>query len=65
MDKMELEFYEHFCDKLDDIIDLLHQALDKINAMSEEEINCEAPYVENVVSLYANDCLFCEASVEE
>ena len=58
MDKMDLEFYEHFCDKLDDIIDLLHKALDKINAMSEEEINCEALYVED-------ECLFCEASVEE
>lgn len=65
MDKIDLEFYEHFSDKMDDIIDLLHQALDKINAMSEEEINCEALYVENVVSLYADNCLFCEASVEE
>lgn len=58
MDRIDLEFYEHFSDKMDTIIDLLHQALDKIDAMMEDEISCDALYVED-------ECLFCEASVEE
>ena len=62
MDKMDLEFYEHFCDKLDDIACMLDRIYNRIDAMA----NDEARQAELKYQLrFADECLFCEASVSE